>query len=212
MEWIIQLPILFFSVMVHEVCHGWVALRNGDDTARRAGRLTFNPIAHVDPVGSVILPLFCYFSQLPMIGWAKPVPIDPARLLGARRWALFRVALVGPMSNLGLGLCAAIAFRVTAGGLGMFPRFQGTLLNALVFAVSINVFLAFFNLLPVHPLDGSKVMSGLLSARYRRAYERHRPYGTAIIIGLMAFGLLGPLVNFPSRIVFSLLSRLGLIW
>ena len=116
------------------------------------------------------------------------------------------------MSNLGLGLCAAIAFRVTAGGLGMFPRFQGTLLNALVFAVSINVFLAFFNLLPVHPLDGSKVMSGLLSARYRRAYERHRPYGTAIIIGLMAFGLLGPLVNFPSRIVFSLLSRLGLIW
>lgn len=211
MEWIVQLPILFFSVMVHEVSHGWIALRNGDDTARRAGRLTFNPLSHLDPVGSLLLPLFCLMSRLPLVGWAKPVPVDPSRMAGPR-WALFRVALVGPASNLALSLAAALLFRALASAPAFFPDFQSTLLNVLLFTVSVNLFLAFFNLIPVHPLDGGKVASALLPARARRAYERHAPYGVMIIVGLMVLGLTGPLVRAPSAAAMGVLARLGLIW
>ncbi len=211
MEWIVQLPILFFSVMVHEVCHGWVALRNGDDTARRAGRLTFNPLAHLDPVGSVLLPLFCLLSRLPLVGWARPVPVDPSRMVRPR-WALFRVALVGPVSNLALGLGAALLFRGLASVPAFFPDFQNTCLNVLLFTVSVNLFLAFFNLIPVHPLDGGKVASALLPPRLRDAYERHAPYGVMIIVGLMVLGLTGPLVRAPSAAAMGALARLGLIW
>ena len=206
-----QLPILFFSIMVHEISHGLVALRNGDDTAKRAGRLTFNPLAHVDPLGSVLLPAFCLFTHLPMVGWAKPVPVNPSHLTD-RRWALLRVALVGPVSNLALSLTAALLFRLVAGLPAFFPGFQATLLNALLFAVSVNIFLAFFNLVPVYPLDGSKVMSGLLPLKYRLRYERHAPYGVMIILFLISFGLIKVLVMAPSLLALNLLTKLGLIW
>ena len=211
MEWIVQLPILFFSVMIHEVCHGWIALRNGDDTAKRAGRLTFDPLAHIDPIGTVFLPLLCLYSHLPLIGWAKPVPVNPAQLHG-RRWALIRVAAVGPCSNLALSLAAALLFKSVALLPAVFPNFQAILLNALLFTVSINLFLAFFNLIPIHPLDGSKVLGGILSSRLRVLYNRHIPYGTMMIVALMVFGWTGPLVRAPSLLAIKALARLGLIW
>ena len=197
--------------MVHEVSHGLVALRNGDDTARRAGRLTFNPLAHVDLLGSVLLPMFCLVSHFPLVGWAKPVPVNSAHLVG-RRWALLRVAAAGPGSNLVLSLVAAVAFRLLAGVPAFFPRFQATLLNVLVYAVGVNIFLAFFNLIPVCPLDGSKVLSALLPLKARLRYERHAPYGFLIILTMIAFGLTRTLVAVPSSFAISLLARLGLIW
>lgn len=211
MEWIVQLPILFFSIMIHEVSHGLVALRNGDDTAARAGRLTFNPVAHVDPLGTLFLPLFCLFSHLPLVGWAKPVPVNPSLLVG-RRWALFRVAFAGPASNLALSLLAALLFKTVASLPALFPHFQGTVLNALLFAVSVNIFLAYFNLVPIHPLDGSKVLSALLPFRYRIRYERHMPYGFMIILFLIALGLLKTVVIAPAALTLDLFARLGLIW
>ena len=206
-----QLPILFFSIMIHEVSHGLVALRNGDDTARRAGRLTFDPRAHIDPFGTLFLPLMCYTMHLPMLGWAKPVPVNPARLVG-RRWAMLRVALMGPLSNLALSLIAAVLFRVIAGVPAFSPHLQGTILNALIFAVTVNIFLAYFNLLPIHPLDGSKVLSGLLPLEWRRLYERHIPYGMIIIVLMISFGAVRHLVTTPSQLTLALLVKAGLIW
>ncbi|MBI5631021.1 MAG: site-2 protease family protein [Elusimicrobia bacterium] len=211
MEWIVQLPILFFSVVVHEVAHGAAALRNGDDTAQKAGRLTFNPLPHVDLLGSVFLPVFCLLSHLPLVGWAKPVPVNPSRLARGR-WALWRVALVGPLANLGLGVAAALLYRVIAGLPAFFPQYQSTLLKALLFAVSLNVFLAFFNLIPVHPLDGSQVLGQVLPRGARRLYERHKPYGLAVLMILISAGAVKALVTFPSLLALQLLARLGLIW
>ncbi len=211
MEWIVQLPILFFSVMFHEVAHGLCALRQGDDTAQRAGRLTFNPLPHVDLMGTLVLPVFCLLSSLPLVGWAKPVPVSPARMSN-RRWGPFRVALAGPVSNLALALLAAIFFRLIVGAPAFVPVFRRNLLNALFFGASINVFLAFFNLLPVHPLDGGKVASALLPAGLRRSYDRHAPYGFMIVMLLVSFGLVHTLVGVPSRLTLELFMRLGLIW
>jgi Zn-dependent protease len=210
-EWIVQIPILFFSIIVHEVAHGLTALREGDDTAKRAGRLTFSPIPHIDIMGTVLLPVFCALSHLPMVGWAKPVPVNPSRLKN-RRWGGLRVALAGPVSNLALSLLAAISFRIVGSLPPYFPQFQQNFMEAMLFAVTINVFLAFFNLLPVHPLDGGKVMSGLLPGKYRLAYDRHAPYGFMIVILLVSFGALNTVVMAPSRLTLELFVRLGLIW
>jgi Zn-dependent protease len=210
-EWIVRLPILFFSIMVHEVTHGIVALRQGDDTAKRAGRLTFNPLPHVDIMGSVLLPIFCLVSHLPLIGWAKPVPVNPTKMR-RRRWGTFIVALAGPVSNLVLALGAAVLFRAVASMSFISPEFQKNLLGALLFGVSINVFLAFFNLLPIHPLDGGKVMSGLLPQRYRIRYDRHAPYGFAIILLLVSFGWVNRLVVAPAELTLDLFMKMGLIW
>lgn len=211
MEWIVQLPILFFSVMVHEVSHGVVALRNGDDTARRAGRLTFNPLPHVDLFGTILLPVMCLASHMPLIGWAKPVPVDPTHIFNPR-WGLFRVALIGPLSNIALSFLAAVLFRLVAFLPAFHPGFQHTLLNVLTFAVSINLFLAFFNLIPIYPLDGSKVLGNLLPAGARAKYYRHARFGFLMILALMYFGVLKIIVLIPAVATMLLYQKLGLIW
>lgn len=211
LEWIVQLPILFFSVIVHELSHGYLALFRGDDTAAKAGRLTLNPIPHLDPFGTLVLPVFCLLSHLPMLAWAKPVPIHPARF-ARPRLDLIAVALAGPCSNLALALAGALLFKTAALLPALEPSFQRNLLNACVFAVSINLFLAFFNLIPIHPLDGSKVLGGLLPAPWRAAYDRHAPYGMFLIVFLMASKLLAPMVLVPSQAALALLSGAGLIW
>lgn len=211
MEWIIQLPILFFSVMVHEFCHGWIALRNGDDTALRNGRLSFNPISHIDPFGTLVLPALCVMAHFPPIGWAKPVPVD-SRKLRSPRMAMVRVAMAGPFSNLALSFAAAVAFKLSAGLPAFFPLHQEILLNALLFGVQINLMLAFFNLIPIHPLDGSGVLSGFLPLRARLFYDRHKPYGFAIILLMVNLGITRSLMMAPSAFVLNLLARMGLIW
>lgn len=211
MEWIVQLPILLFSVVVHELAHGWTAKSRGDDTAERAGRLTLNPLAHLDPFGTLFLPAFCMVTRLPLFAWAKPVPVDPARLARPRS-GMLQVALAGPCANLALALAGALLFRLSAAL--PLPRegLRATLLEALIFATSINLFLAFFNLLPVHPLDGQKVLAGLLPAAWRARYERLAPYGLLILLLLAGLRLLQPLVVLPSQYALGLLARAGLIW
>ncbi|MBI4051511.1 MAG: site-2 protease family protein [Elusimicrobia bacterium] len=210
MEWILQLPILFFSVVVHEFFHGWMAYRYGDDTAYLSGRLTFNPIPHIDPLGTVLLPLFCRLTNTPMFGWAKPVPVNPLRLHHPRQ-DMVKVALMGPAANLILVLLAAVSHRFSIGLEFLSPDLKMTLTQVMRFTVILNLYLAFFNLIPVHPLDGSQVLSGLLPRRWLWYYQSHAPYGFFIILFLMATGVLGYLVVPPVAVSYGLLLKLGLM-
>ncbi|OGR39686.1 MAG: hypothetical protein A2X29_10690 [Elusimicrobia bacterium GWA2_64_40] len=196
MEWILQLPVLFFSVIFHEFAHGFTAYRRGDDTAYLSGRLSFNPLPHIDPVGTILLPAACIFLNFPAIGWAKPVPVNPYRLHSPKTDMAW-VALSGPLSNITLALLAAVSFKLV--GMFMGGDLAYTLLRMLGFAVVINLLLAVFNMIPVFPLDGSQVALGLLKGRALEIYEKHLPYGMYIILGLVVTGalqvILRPLLN-----------------
>jgi len=206
----IQLPILFFSVVVHEFSHGLAAYNRGDETAEKAGRLTLNPLQHIDPFGTVFVPLLCFFTRLPMFGWAKPVPVNPRRLREPVR-DMVRVALMGPASNIALALGAAFLFKMVT-VLDVFtPAYRATVLEALLFGVTVNLFLAFFNLLPLHPLDGSRVLGGLLPEKYQSLYRRHVPYGMFIILVLLFTQRLVPMVLWPLEKTLSLLVGIGIL-
>lgn len=195
MEWILQLPVLFFSVIFHEFAHGYSAFRRGDDTAYLSGRLSFNPLPHIDPVGTVLLPAACVFMGFPAIGWAKPVPVNPYRLHSPRA-DMAVVAFSGPLSNIFLSIAAAITFKLITMAYGYLPaELAVTLLKTLGFAVVINLLLAVFNLIPVFPLDGSQIALGLLKGRALEIYEKHLPYGVYIIIGLVVSGVLPRIMN-----------------
>lgn len=196
MEWILQLPVLFFSVVFHEFAHGYMAYRRGDDTAYLSGRLSFNPLPHIDPVGTILLPVACIFMNFPAIGWAKPVPVNPYRMHSPKSDMAW-VALSGPLSNITLALLAALTFKLVATYMGGDLAY--TLLRMLGFAVVINLLLAVFNMIPVFPLDGSQVAMGVLKGRALEIYEKHLPYGMYIILGLVVTGalqvILRPLLN-----------------
>jgi Zn-dependent protease len=165
-----------------------MADRLGDPTARRLGRLTLNPLAHIDWVGTVIFPLVAIVSGFPLIGWAKPVPVSWVNLRSPRRdFAI--VALAGPVSNLILAVAAAAVLEglrpsVAGGGLGV----AGELLLRMVY---LNVLLAVFNMIPVPPLDGGNVLAGVLPETGARLFDRLRPYGFLILYGLLYTGLIG---------------------
>lgn len=206
MEWILQLPVLFFSVIFHEFAHGYMAYRRGDDTAYLSGRLTFNPLPHIDPVGTVLLPVACALMHLPSIGWAKPVPVNPYRMRHPRS-DMAVVALIGPLSNIFLALVASVAFKLmvlfTSGDLAM------TLLRMLQFAIIINLALAIFNLIPIFPLDGSNIMLGVLKGRALELYEKHLSYGMYMIFGLVFFGFIKYLILPPLALIGALLAYFG---
>lgn len=195
-ERILGLPVLLFSIVVHEYSHAYVAYRAGDDTAARLGRLTLNPVAHIDPIGTLLIPLIQFLSPvgLPLIGWAKPVPVNPLRFRSSE-WDIF-VSLAGPGSNLVLAVIAAVGLKmcVLAGlihltPLGLFVASHSSavspIVSVLLFFLTINIALAIFNLIPIPPLDGSHVIYRVLvSARSPLAelYERIAPYGYFILI------------------------------
>jgi len=197
MEWILQIPVLFFSVIFHEFAHGYAAYRHGDDTAYLSGRLSFNPLPHIDPVGTILLPVACVFMGFPALGWAKPVPVNPYRLHNPRA-DMAVVAISGPLSNIFLAIVSALLFRLLSMNF-LSGDLSSTLMQMAAFAVMINMALAMFNLIPVFPLDGSQVALGLLKGRWLEIYERHIHYGVYIIIGLVFTGLLPrimrPLLN-----------------
>lgn len=209
MEWILQLPVLFFSVIFHEFAHGFTAYKHGDDTAYLSGRLTFNPLPHIDPVGTFLLPAACVMMHFPVIGWAKPVPVNPYRLRRPRA-DMALVAFSGPLSNVLLALTAAVAFKVIALAGVMGGDVAFTLLRMLGFAVIINLALAMFNLIPVYPLDGSQVALGLLKGRWLEMYERHLPYGVYIILGLVVTGAVKYIILPPLGLVMLLLAYFGI--
>jgi Zn-dependent protease len=192
-EAVIGLIVLLVSVIIHENAHGWTALALGDDTAKNAKRLTLNPIRHLDIVGSVVLPLVLYFSTNTMFGYAKPVPVNPAKLRGKDRWGFAVVALAGPASNLVLAFIAGIAAKrsgipfIRDLPVGIEFRNASILQTVLLYAFLWNLLLAAFNLLPIPPLDGSRLLRLVLNANGRRTLDRIEPYGFVILLVLIVW-------------------------
>lgn len=188
---IFQIIVLIFSAIIHEYMHGWAAERMGDSTAKDAGRLTLNPLPHIDPVGSILMPVLLVLSQAGFIfGWAKPVPVNP-RNFRDPKYGEAKVSLAGPMANLATALFFGILLR--------FIPDQYLYLESLVhIIIFINVLLMVFNLLPIPPLDGSKVIAPFLPLSWRvRLYEMER-YGMILVLAVVFFGfpLIWPLINF----------------
>ena len=193
--WVVPLVI---AIVFHEVAHGWAALALGDPTARDARRLSLNPLRHIDPVGTVLLPLGLALAHAPVFGWAKPVPVRFDRLRHPRRDKML-VALAGPATNLVLGMIAAIGYVVLAHAQ---PGWQTLLRDNLGNFLLLNVFLAMFNLLPIPPFDGSRVVEGLLPDRLARAYAALGRYGFVLLIGLLVvLPMLAPQANIVARLV-----------
>jgi Zn-dependent protease len=181
--------ILVVSLTVHEAAHAWSANQLGDPTARLLGRLSLNPVVHIDPIGTILFPLIAMITGVPLIGWAKPVPVDMRHLRHPRRdFAL--IALAGPVSNVLLAIAGAMAFR-TISGLDL-P--SGLLFGALLLFVTVNVLLAVFNLIPIPPLDGGNVLMGVLPPSAAAAVDRLRPYGFLLLYLLMFSGALTSLM------------------
>ena len=182
---LVLIPALVIAIVFHEVSHGWVALALGDPTAKEQRRLTFNPIRHVDPVGTVLLPGALMLAGLPAFGWAKPVPVDQRRLNNPR-FGMMAVAAAGPAMNILLAGVGAVVLGVAAAGLAAPPEGAlGLAFLGLQYFIMINVFLALFNLLPVPPFDGSHIVEGLLPDRAARIYARLRPLGFPLLILLL---------------------------
>jgi Zn-dependent protease len=179
LEILISIVILFFSVIFHEVAHGWVAFRLGDPTARLYGRLTLNPFKHIDPLGTFVVPLALKFMGFFPIGWAKPVPINYANLKNPRR-DMMLVALAGPATNISLALVASFLLA--------FP-FELVVKDILSSIILVNLLLALFNLIPIPPLDGSRIVMGLLPARFAKAYAQLESFGLIIVLVLLNFRL-----------------------
>lgn len=190
------IAILVLSLSFHEAAHAWTADRLGDPTARLLGRLTLNPLAHIDWIGTVLFPLIAMYSGLPLIGWAKPVPVNSHNLRSPRRdFAV--VALAGPVSNLVLAVGAAILLTLVRGAHAGDAE-PSRAASILMMAVLVNVLLAVFNLIPVPPLDGGNVLAGVVPEPVARAIDRLRPYGFLILYALMFTGILAD-ITLPIR-------------
>jgi Zn-dependent protease len=182
---------LIVAVILHEISHGVVALWFGDDTAKRAGRLTLNPVPHIDPFGSIILPAMGAITGLPFIAWAKPVPVNPNQLRNPRNNMIW-VGLVGPFTNFALMAIAALVARWQFGNMQSLP-FGATFADlpldfriVLSFAL-VNLFLGVFNFLPIPPLDGSSLIERVLPERWLPGWYRFRPYGILVLFALVFF-------------------------
>lgn len=193
---VVAFLVLIFSLSVHEAAHAWSASQLGDDTAKRLGRVTLNPVVHADPIGTLLLPLIAMVSGAPVIGWAKPTPVNTRNLRQPRRDHIL-VTAAGPISNLLIAIAAAAAMRIGA------PS-GGSLSDLLIYeALTLNVLLAVFNMLPIPPLDGGQIMLALLprgvSMRLGFLYE----YGFLILMGLLVTGVLGYLIGPPYYVILS---------
>ena len=203
-ETVRTLAVLFVSVILHEVSHGVVALGFGDDTAKRAGRLTLNPVAHVDVFGTIILPTMLVLANAPPFGWAKPVPVNPSRLRSPRNHTVV-VSLAGPAVNIVLALVAAVVLRSVLPGED--PEHLSVAAQIFISMGIINVVLAVFNLIPIPPLDGSAVIERLLPAQWWPRYLHLRQYSMLLLLALvfMVPGGLDPIfdpaVRFWARLI-----------
>ncbi len=197
LEAALMVVVLLFSVIIHEMAHGYVALKNGDPTAKMLGRITLNPAPHIDPIGTVLLPLLLLLSGSRILfGWAKPLPVNP---LNYRNyfWGEITVSASGPLSNLALALVFALFLRLAPGNPGLtFFAFYGC---------SINVFLALFNLIPIPPLDGSHIVAILLPRDLARFYAYLEPVGFVLILILFYTGIMSMILMPIYRLILALL-------
>ncbi len=184
---------LLYSIIAHELAHGWVANRMGDATAKWLGRLTLNPLRHLDPIGTLMLFIFGF-------GWAKPVPVNFGNLHHPRR-GLVLVSSAGIMANLGLAFLAVLFLH-------LFTPASEPVRLMFYYIAQINIMLAAFNLIPIPPLDGSKILMGFLSVRMQHALSRLEPFGFFIIIALLYLGILNPLIDVFRWIILSIISSL----
>ncbi len=194
---IIQAPPLLFALTVHELAHGYVAFRLGDPTAKMAGRLTMNPLKHLDPLGVLAFIIM-------KIGWAKPVPVDPRYFKNPSRDMLL-VALAGPGSNVALAIASAVLARLLV-VLNILPfAILQPVVAMLVASVWINLMLAIFNCIPIPPLDGSKVLMGLLPPQAANSYAKLEPFGFLLLLGLFYTGVIGriimPIIRFSNNLL-----------
>ncbi len=182
---IFSLVVLLFSVIIHELAHGYVAYSLGDPTAKYQGRLTLNPIKHLDLFGSIALPLLLFISGSPiLVGWAKPVPINPYNFRD-QAWGSLKVAIAGPLSNIALALVFGLPMRLFSPA--FFATFSG-LLIIFSFIVHINIILALFNLVPIPPLDGSWILFTFIPTQFQKAKMFLQQYGIFILIFVIFFG------------------------
>jgi Zn-dependent protease len=198
----ISFGVLLLSLTIHEAAHAWTADKLGDPTARLLGRVSLNPLVHIDWIGTVLLPIIAMISHLPLIGWAKPVPVNVGRLRHHRRDFMI-VAAAGPISNLIQAVLAAVVLRLVWNG--TTEQAPGVIVTVLFFALQINLLLAFFNLIPVPPLDGGNVMLGLLPPGLAAPYSQLRQYGFIILYALMYTGLASAFITPPTNFMMRIL-------
>lgn len=186
LEMALMVVVFLFAVIVHEVAHGYVALLNGDPTARIMGRITLNPGPHIDPIGSILIPGLLLLSHSGILfGWAKPVPVNPLNFRSYRRGEL-TVSAAGPLSNLALAVVFAYLLKLDLGNVGV--------MKMAAFGVSINIFLALFNLIPIPPLDGSHILALLLPPELQRLYHHLDQVGFILILILFYTGVMGAIL------------------
>ncbi len=190
---LLSIPLLY-SIIIHELAHGWVAYRMGDPTAKMAGRLTLNPLKHLDPIGTLMLFIFGF-------GWAKPVPVNFGYVSNSRK-GLILISSAGIISNLILAFLSILVFRILA------PPESSAVAKIIYYMAQINIILASFNLIPIPPLDGSKILMGFSSASFHNTLSRLEPYGFFIIIALLYTGLLDPVIAFFRWIILAVIGIL----
>lgn len=183
---------LLYSIIFHELAHGWVAYRMGDPTAKWLGRLSLDPRKHIDPFGAIALLIFGF-------GWAKPVPVNFLNLHDQRKGLIF-VSAAGIVTNMALAFLSFLIMRLTS-------QFDiGPLHTLLYFMARVNIMLAAFNLIPIPPLDGSKILMGFLPVRYQYSLERLEPFGMFIILGLLYLGILNPVIYAFQYVIISVIQ------
>jgi Zn-dependent protease len=190
---LLAIPLLY-SIIIHELAHGWVAYRMGDPTAKDAGRLTLNPIKHLDPIGTAMLFIFGF-------GWAKPVPVNFNHFHNTRL-GLILVSSAGIVANMIFAFFAVLFLHLLS------PSPEGSIGLFLYYLAQINIMLASFNLIPIPPLDGSKILMGFMPERLQYAFSRLEPFGFFIIIGLLYLGALDPVIHFFRWIILALIGLL----
>ncbi|MFC1807170.1 site-2 protease family protein [Candidatus Omnitrophota bacterium] len=181
---VLKFTIVMFAIAVHESAHGWVAYKLGDPTAKYMGRLTLNPLAHIDPFGTVMLPLILVMLRLPPFGYAKPVPVNFLSLNNPKKDMLW-VGLAGPTANVIFALLLILILKV------LNIPLLSLLGRGMVFGIFINMLLGIFNLVPIPPLDGSRIVTALIPYKYAHLYNKIQPFGFIIVIALLWSGMLG---------------------